>query len=148
MYDMKDGNDEGLISPCDGGAIGYWDTEEPATKYPGGPSDGLVLTSSQGAPACLDTPTTVAITRGSFLYIGARVPYTTAEVFTVWLVKTPELWREWFSVQGPVDPGKEWIQEEISLPNDVPDGDYVVNISSGREQSCSGLKTNITEQGM
>ncbi|KAF4518350.1 hypothetical protein B566_EDAN007077 [Ephemera danica] len=88
MYDMKDGNDEGLISPCIGGPVGRWDNEEPASLYPGGPTDGFVLTSSNSSTSCLDTPTSVHLTRQSKLYLAIRVnPQTGSDIFKLWVIR-------------------------------------------------------------
>lgn len=131
VYDMSDGNNEGLIFPCPDGPFGIW-IEESASLYPGpgSPSGGLVLTSSKTTAACLDTPTTIHINPTSQLYINIRIPYRViTDYFIVWLIRQTggEQWHQWVTITGPIAPGSEWMQIAQNAPFNIVEGEYLVS---------------------
>ncbi|KAF4528078.1 hypothetical protein B566_EDAN014611 [Ephemera danica] len=149
MYDMSDGNDEGLVCPCDGGAIGQC-KEEDANLYPGGPTSGSVF-STDISSSCIDVPDQITVTENSKFNMKVHVPYTESwENMKVVLTKDGTIgWFDWFSISGPIPENGRWMEVSIPLPPIIQTGTYEVQIWDNASNNKISIRYfEITEEDL
>lgn len=134
MFDMSDGNDEGVMFPCEDGWGGNWRFES-ATLYPGGPTSGLVVSSDPTSATCLQAPDTITVTRNSVFNILVHMPYVGSwEAVRVMLIDARESWRQyiWLRIPGPIPENQRWVEMTRTLPAEIPPGNYKVSSLSSK----------------
>jgi hypothetical protein len=109
--------------------IGTWKFED-VNNYPGGPTEGSVLTSQNDKASCIASVGLISTTSEVKFNIKVYVPYTTSQDFmNVWLItKDLAASYEWFRITGPINPGEEWIEKSFAIPQEQKNNEFYVSI--------------------